>query len=437
LSGIKFHVGKSGSSLKLLNSWRNYGSGYAPATYHIDRSGFCTLGGLIRGTQLSDLVQLPNSCRPKERLLMNVNSSGGRHARVDIMPTGQVRWIRGKESSWISLAGLTVSATVSREPASQATAEARLIPRTVIGITPIQQAQMTEYLNAQNTKIGRVLTDQDRKSLQQLAAEIQAAQLLQNTRERASQFDAINTRYGSLRKDIMNRANIANEDIYARLAAIAPELDLRIDQDRISSLRRGALDSIRTPTELPAEELTEFPETFMNPVCGDLSLTSPARRRGVAHEYTQDTFLVGGCRVDTGIGSALTVPPNVSRVHVQVDLSSLVAISSAAFGIAGYAQANTDLGIHIAGPGLSQFDMDRSVIAIAPVAFAMLADDRRNEVQVLRTSFVPLQEGGEYRIFLYTGHFTLGVPFPLAPATAALSMATVFNLDKITARFQR
>ena len=54
-------------------------------------------------------VQLPSNCRPKKRLIFNLNNHK-KTARVDVLRNGQVRWIRGgKDHGWISLGGIVFS----------------------------------------------------------------------------------------------------------------------------------------------------------------------------------------------------------------------------------------------------------------------------------------------------------------------------------------
>ncbi len=108
LSGIEYHAGKTGGSLQFLNGWRNYSRTYKAASYYVDSNGICTLSGLIRGSDYRGMVMLPSNCRPKERLLMNVQAASDGHTRVDIMPSGELRWIRGGKGGWVSLSGLVV-----------------------------------------------------------------------------------------------------------------------------------------------------------------------------------------------------------------------------------------------------------------------------------------------------------------------------------------
>jgi hypothetical protein len=107
LGGIMFAVDR-GSNLPLHYGWRNYGHGYGSAT--VSKSGsLCLVSGLIRGGHWSrPMVTLPSDCRPKGRLIFNMNNHQNT-ARVDVLTNGQVKWVAGGRSHhWISLTGIHI-----------------------------------------------------------------------------------------------------------------------------------------------------------------------------------------------------------------------------------------------------------------------------------------------------------------------------------------
>jgi len=107
LGGMMFST-HAGSKLRLHNGWRNYGGSYGSAT--VAKSGnLCLVSGLVRGGHWGHtIVTLPSDCRPKGRLIFNMNNHG-KTARVDVMTNGQVRWVAGgRDHHWISLTGITI-----------------------------------------------------------------------------------------------------------------------------------------------------------------------------------------------------------------------------------------------------------------------------------------------------------------------------------------
>jgi len=105
LSGIVFDSNK-GRAVRTLNGWRNYGGSYGGITV-TKASNMCFLSGLLRGTRWGKaMAQLPSYCRPRSRLIFNVNNNG-KTARVDVLKNGQVVWIAGGRShKWLSLTGI-------------------------------------------------------------------------------------------------------------------------------------------------------------------------------------------------------------------------------------------------------------------------------------------------------------------------------------------
>merc|ERR1712224_28742 len=55
----------------------------------------CEIEGLMRGGRWGhSMVQLPGNCRPKQRLIFNMNNHA-KSARVDVQTNGQVTWHAG------------------------------------------------------------------------------------------------------------------------------------------------------------------------------------------------------------------------------------------------------------------------------------------------------------------------------------------------------
>lgn len=96
-----------GSNLSLRNRWRNYGGSYRSATV-VKTGSLCLVSGLIRGGGWGLLAQLPSGCRPKGRLIFNMNNHQY-SSRVDVLKNGQIRWVTGGRShGWISLTGINI-----------------------------------------------------------------------------------------------------------------------------------------------------------------------------------------------------------------------------------------------------------------------------------------------------------------------------------------
>ena len=108
LDGIQFAT-KNRRSVALRNGWKAYGGSYGTPTY-TKTGSVCEVEGLIKGIKWgATMVQLPSNCRPKKRLIFNLNNHK-KTARVDVLRNGQVRWIRGgKDHGWISLGGIVFS----------------------------------------------------------------------------------------------------------------------------------------------------------------------------------------------------------------------------------------------------------------------------------------------------------------------------------------
>ena len=97
--------------LLLADGWTDYGFDYAGASIHKDARGMVHLSGLIRSGDWPALVaNLPDGFRPAARVIAggNVHISD---ARVDILPTGEVLYIAGRQHwDWLSLSGISFPA---------------------------------------------------------------------------------------------------------------------------------------------------------------------------------------------------------------------------------------------------------------------------------------------------------------------------------------
>lgn len=102
----------------LLNSWVNYGSGYAEVGYYRDALGCVRLRGFIRGgttTDTTPLLILPAGYRPLSTHVfpaVQAVDAGGvtsdNVARIDVGPDGTVAIYNvNAAADWISLAVIT------------------------------------------------------------------------------------------------------------------------------------------------------------------------------------------------------------------------------------------------------------------------------------------------------------------------------------------
>jgi hypothetical protein len=85
LTGIRFEFetnwkfGESFNSVgnpKFLgtqNGWNAYGGSYGRPSFSVSDS-ICILNGLIKGSKWGHLATLPFECRPRERIIFNVNN---------------------------------------------------------------------------------------------------------------------------------------------------------------------------------------------------------------------------------------------------------------------------------------------------------------------------------------------------------------------------
>jgi hypothetical protein len=107
LGGIMFST-SSGVGIPLHNRWADYGHGYGPIT--VAKSGpLCLVSGLLRGNAWGhSMAQLPADCRPRGRLIFNMNNHG-KTARVDVTTDGKIYWIAGgRDHGWISITGVNI-----------------------------------------------------------------------------------------------------------------------------------------------------------------------------------------------------------------------------------------------------------------------------------------------------------------------------------------
>jgi hypothetical protein len=100
------------SNLSFTNSWSNYGSPYASGQYTKTSDGIVHLKGLIRlGTNTYDtpIATLPAGFRPKYRLLFTTMQNNDAYSRLDILPSGQVRYM-GTSNGYYTLSNISFPA---------------------------------------------------------------------------------------------------------------------------------------------------------------------------------------------------------------------------------------------------------------------------------------------------------------------------------------
>ena len=117
LDGIIFPSrGAAVEPLQPSIGWSTYVDSDFAAPGFFKQGDLCVLSGVLRmrdwniqnaATWNALLTTLPTACRPVDgRLIFNVDNDDNAH-RVDVLPTGEVRWIIGKRSQpWISLSGI-------------------------------------------------------------------------------------------------------------------------------------------------------------------------------------------------------------------------------------------------------------------------------------------------------------------------------------------
>jgi len=101
---------KARRPLALQSGWRSYGGAYGSVSYMRDSKGICEVEGLVRGSKWGlPFATLPKSCRPRQRLVFNLNNHQYT-ARVDVLQNGQIVWVAGGHThGWLSLSGIVFS----------------------------------------------------------------------------------------------------------------------------------------------------------------------------------------------------------------------------------------------------------------------------------------------------------------------------------------
>jgi hypothetical protein len=93
----------------LTSGWVNYGDGYNPAGYFLDKNGVVHLRGLVKSGRIRESIfNLPPGYRPQNRELLTVTSADVA-CRCDILITGEVFPVSGS-NSFYSLDGITFRA---------------------------------------------------------------------------------------------------------------------------------------------------------------------------------------------------------------------------------------------------------------------------------------------------------------------------------------
>ena len=100
LTGISF-VAVPTNAVTLAQQWQPYGYEYGIPTWKV-QDEVCEVAGLIYGNHWGHLATLPSECRPRERIIFNVNNHQYT-TRVDVLPDGGVHWVAGgKSHNWLS-----------------------------------------------------------------------------------------------------------------------------------------------------------------------------------------------------------------------------------------------------------------------------------------------------------------------------------------------
>ena len=72
--------------------------------------GLVVLWGMVRsGTTNTAIFTLPEGYRPAGQILHDTAANGAL-SRVDVFPTGEVRYISGGTNAWLSLSGIAFMA---------------------------------------------------------------------------------------------------------------------------------------------------------------------------------------------------------------------------------------------------------------------------------------------------------------------------------------
>lgn len=98
----------NGQGLSMRSGWRAYGHAWGSPTV-VKTGTLCLVSGLLRGSRWGHtMAKLPSDCRPKGRLIFNMNNHAS-SARVDVLRNGDIRWVTGgRHHSWISVTGIVI-----------------------------------------------------------------------------------------------------------------------------------------------------------------------------------------------------------------------------------------------------------------------------------------------------------------------------------------
>lgn len=107
LNGAIHLVGGTGEAAVFQNSWVNFGTSDAPASYYIDPWGVVHLKGTVKsGTLNTTIFTLPAGFRPQVREIFAVVCNGVFGA-VDVSPTGAVAQNLGGSNVYLTISGIT------------------------------------------------------------------------------------------------------------------------------------------------------------------------------------------------------------------------------------------------------------------------------------------------------------------------------------------
>ena len=112
VTAAKIEAQQAWQSPSLVNSWTNYGSGWATANYMKDSLGFVRLRGLIGNGAATPIFTLPVGYRPLANVMFVGLASGGL-ARIDVNPTGAVvlsGYFSGGNNGYLSLSNIVFKA---------------------------------------------------------------------------------------------------------------------------------------------------------------------------------------------------------------------------------------------------------------------------------------------------------------------------------------